>query len=68
MVSCFSYTLFAVFSNGNIHVDHAVYKSSSILVINKVYLPKIHCVTYELRLATNRITWQNMRIQTLKTI
>jgi len=53
---CFSYTLFAVFANRIIHVDHAVNKSSSILGTNQVYFPKTHSVTYELRLATSPIT------------
>lgn len=56
MVSCFSFTIFAVFANRTIHVEHAVFKSSSILVINKVYFPTIHSVTYELRYTKNCIT------------
>jgi hypothetical protein len=56
MFICFSYTSIALFANKTIHVYHAVYKSSSILGINKVYFPKTRSVTYELRLATRPIT------------
>jgi len=51
MFICFSYNLVAAFANKTIHVSHAVYKSSSILGINKVYFPKTRSMIYELRLA-----------------